>query len=921
VFFTPLAEARLAEGGSGRSVVAGDAAVFAWALLSDWDSCKATELRSLVDGEFVRLSAAGRRYLGVTAEGSVWYWEDDEAGPSEPYPVTLSTGELRVSPPTISVRSGTYHTELDVTLTALTPGSVIHYTTDGGEPDEASPVVASGASIRIDRSAVLQAIAASADRPASAIRRADYVLKLLPPVLAPPPSAFDGPVDVALSVATPGAMLRVRTGGGPPQPGDPELPSGGTVTITPPDYLQVEAFRDGWQSTSAGGAYRVGVVTPVITPPGGVFDGPVTVTVTTTTPGAILRYSLDLSDPALGAPIVSGGTLRLDRTATLRVIGYLRGYEGASDVATASFRFALPAPTLHAERPLGPEGPFYVTGATSVSGAIVRCTIDGSAPHVRSPICNLSKPVDTTALLRARAFVAGWDPSPITERTFTVSGPVVLTPAFSLEGGRYPSRRTVRVDAPTAGSTIHYTTSGADPTESDPVLVSGDVLVVDRSQVLKARAFLGGAASLVARADYVLTGAVRGDATILALTTDGMVWGWGDNYQGLVGNGTTSLLPVTRPVPVAIDAVVALAVGRDHAIALREDGSVWTWGSNLYGQRGLETATWGPEPTPLASMIAVAAGDNFGAALRSDHSLWVWGGGSEPGAHVPRDVPGVRCRELFAEGDRIACIDASGETLLVFVHGGFEPAPELRGLLDLSEGGVALVGSGDRRGLLTGGGVSRFDLPPAHLAARNLLVADRGTAWATGEYSFALTGASSVVAEASPAVLIAASSAGDASGALWRWGANASGQLGDGTTGDRLEPGEVPGLRLFGDSWFGEDADADGLDNLAEHYLGSDPLKSDTNGDRAPDGASVAIGRDPVSVDLDGDGLGNAEEIRVGTDLFNRDSDGDGAVDGQDAFPLDPSRSEAPPPDPGDTEAPVILLREPRNAVLVSSIP
>jgi hypothetical protein len=447
------------------------------------------------------------------------------------------------------------------------------------------------------------------------------------------------------------------------------------------------------------------------------------------------------------------------------------------------------------------------------------------------------------------------------------------------------------------------------------------VLEVDRSMTLEARAFLAGASSLVARADYLLTGAVRGDTTMLALKTDGTVWGWGDNQSGLVGNGTASAIPVTRPEPVTIDAVVSLATGRDHAIALRADGSVWTWGSNLYGQRGLVPTTFGPEATPLAGVVAVAAGGHFGAALKSDHTLWVWGGSWEPGAHVPREVPGVRCIALFAEGDRIACVDTSGETLLGGAYGAFVPAPQLRGLLDLSEGGAALVGHGDRRGLVSGGGVSRFDLPPAHLGARNTLVADRGTAWATGEYSFALSGASSVVAEASPAVSVAASSAGDAAGVLWRWGDNAVGQLGDGTTSDRLEPGEVPGFRLLSDPWFGEDADADGLDNLAEHYLGSDPLRADTNRDGVLDGASVAIGRDPVSVDLDGDGLANAEENRAGTDLLNRDSDGDGASDGQDAFPLDPSRSEAPPPDPGDTTPPMILLREPRNAVLVSSTP
>ena len=166
---------------------------------------------------------------------------------------------------------------------------------------------------------------------------------------------------------------------------------------------------------------------------------------------------------------------------------------------------------------------------------------------MRSPICNLPLPVDTTVTARARAFVAGWDPSPIAEKAVAVSGPVVLTPTISLEGGRYPSLRTVRINAATPESSIHYTTDGSDPTESDPVIASGDELDLDRSLTLKARAFLGDVSSLVARADYLLTGAVRGDTllfrTVLALKTDGTVWGWGDNQQGLVGNGTSVVHP------------------------------------------------------------------------------------------------------------------------------------------------------------------------------------------------------------------------------------------------------------------------------------------------------------------------------------------------------------------------------------------
>lgn len=70
---------------------------------------------------------------------------------------------------------------------------------------------------------------------------------------------------------------------------------------------------------------------------------------------------------------------------------------------------------------------------------------------------------------------------------------------------------------------------------------------------------------------------------------------------------------------------------------------------------------------------------------------------------------------------------------------------------------------------------------------------------------------------------------------------------------------------------------------------------------------------------MDGDGVTNSIERSRGTDPFRVDSDGDGVDDGKDAFPLDPSRWQAPAADPNDNTAPEVTLKEPTNAVLVDS--
>lgn len=65
----------------------------------------------------------------------------------------------------------------------------------------------------------------------------------------------------------------------------------------------------------------------------------------------------------------------------------------------------------------------------------------------------------------------------------------VATPTFSKAAGTYSTPQTVAISCATAGATIHYTTDGRTPTESDPVIPSGGTVLVDRTLTLKAKAW------------------------------------------------------------------------------------------------------------------------------------------------------------------------------------------------------------------------------------------------------------------------------------------------------------------------------------------------------------------------------------------------------------------------------------------------
>lgn len=154
-----------------------------------------------------------------------------------------------------------------------------------------------------------------------------------------------------------------------------------------------------------------------------------------------------------------------------------------------------------------------------------------------------------------------------------------------------------------------------------------------------------------------LTNAVAvaaGDGFSLALDSYGYVWAWGANAKGQLGDTTTSV----RNTPVRVSrlyGVAQIAAGKEFALVVKSDGTVWGWGSNNKGQLGLaasagnnyRTAPVQVSGAGFEKLQKVVAGTDFALAVKSDGSVWSWGSndggqlgvGNTADSFTPAQVP------------------------------------------------------------------------------------------------------------------------------------------------------------------------------------------------------------------------------------------------------------------------------------------
>jgi alpha-tubulin suppressor-like RCC1 family protein len=168
-----------------------------------------------------------------------------------------------------------------------------------------------------------------------------------------------------------------------------------------------------------------------------------------------------------------------------------------------------------------------------------------------------------------------------------------------------------------------------------------------------------------------------GQVYSLALKKDGTVWAWGRNNWGQLGDGTTT----QRNAPVQVrglSGVQAIAAGHYHSLALKSDGTLWAWGRNNYGQLGDGTTTDSNTPVQVRGFsdvqAIIAAGFYHNLALKNDGSFWTWGrneyGQLGDGTNTQRNAP-VQISGLSG----VQAIDGGGNHSLAVTSSDTTPPP------------------------------------------------------------------------------------------------------------------------------------------------------------------------------------------------------------------------------------------------------
>ena len=301
-----------------------------------------------------------------------------------------------------------------------------------------------------------------------------------------------------------------------------------------------------------------------------------------------------------------------------------------------------------------------------------------------------------------------------------------------------------------------------------------------------------------------VTAIAAGGQHTCALTSGGAVQCWGANYDGRLGDNSTTDSNTAVAVSGLSSGVRSIATGGAHTCALTSAGAVKCWGANSNGELGDNSATQSNGPVDVSGLssgaTAIAAGGSNTCALTNAGALKCWGNndygqlGSTASRNFPVDVSGL--------SSGVTAISAGWSHTCALASGGAAKCWGANGNGNLGDGSTTQRNSPvDVSGLSPG--VSAIAAGFEHACA----LTSGGALECWGNNTFGQLGDNSTTSRNTPVAVsglssgVSAIAAGyshtcaiNSSGAARCWGYNNYGQIGDNSVTQRNTHTAVSGL-------------------------------------------------------------------------------------------------------------------------------
>lgn len=239
----------------------------------------------------------------------------------------------KVLTPSFSISSGTFTNEIDVEIQSLTPNSIIKYAIDGSEPNISSDEYTNP--IRINTLTTLKAKAYKDGFEESTTASAQYSFMVSSPIISPNSGTYHADQSVEITCATVGASIFYTTDGSNPTITSQVYTTPIQITISN-TIVKAIARKIGFtDSPLTSETYYLKVTTPTFNYPDGQYTNPITVSISTTTPNSIIRFTTNGTNPT-EVSVIYTNPITIISSTVIKARAYKNNWI-PSDIAIANY--------------------------------------------------------------------------------------------------------------------------------------------------------------------------------------------------------------------------------------------------------------------------------------------------------------------------------------------------------------------------------------------------------------------------------------------------------------------------------------------------------------------------------------------------------------------------------------------------------